>query len=174
MAISQNRSIRDLQTALQTVSEEYPEIERVNIDGIYGPETTRSVTQFQYRFGLEPSGTVDLDTWTHLFDLYSSIRTSRKNAIPLNIFPPETTLTFGSDGDAVWIVQIILRALGDRYENFGSIVPSGNYDAKTSDEIRRFQRIVLLPETGRVDKATWNSLARWYGAFRPESAWYGN
>ena len=158
----QNRSVRDLQGALRLIAEEFPEIDPILVDGLFGPETTRAVLQFQQRFDLPQTGTVDFNTWTRIFERANAIQAQRQPPELLDAFPSDATLTIGSTGNPVWFVQFILQALADHYENFSPILPSGTYDEATADEIRHFQRTALLPETGIVDKPIWNSLARWH------------
>jgi LCP family protein required for cell wall assembly len=41
-------------------------IERVSVDGVYGPQTARSVAQLQLRTGRQPNGVVSLRLWSQL------------------------------------------------------------------------------------------------------------
>jgi len=41
-------------------------IDRVSVDGVYGPQTARAVAQLQLRTGRQPNGTVSLRLWSQL------------------------------------------------------------------------------------------------------------
>lgn len=65
------RPIRSLQTILRQVARCNPDIPRVIPDGIYGTNTVDTVTAFQKKFGLPPTGVTDYLTWTKLVQVYS-------------------------------------------------------------------------------------------------------
>ena len=155
-------SVRDLQDALRILSREYPEIEPLQSDGVFGPETTRAVTQFQYRFDLPPTGTADAETWDALFLLANAITNARRPPSAIQIFPDYTHFSVGDQGDAVWIIQIILQALGQRYKNYHFLPPNGVLSEQNRSDIRTFQQNARLPTTGVVDKNTWRRLSEWY------------
>jgi peptidoglycan hydrolase-like protein with peptidoglycan-binding domain len=41
-------------------------IDRVGADGVYGPQTARTVAQLQLRTGRQPNGVVTLRLWSQL------------------------------------------------------------------------------------------------------------
>ena len=165
---SDGYSVRDLQTALREISRHYPEISRVAIDGVFGPETTNAVSGFQRRFGLNPSGKADFETWNKIREIYSSLLLQASPPEPLHPFPSTTAVIApGSNAEIVSIIQVILRSLNRLFANFDSVVINGVYDDRLALQVRRFQEAAQLPETGTVDKATWNRLARWYGIYHP-------
>jgi peptidoglycan hydrolase-like protein with peptidoglycan-binding domain len=41
-------------------------IDRVGVDGVYGPQTARAVAQLQLRTGRQPNGTFSLRMWSQL------------------------------------------------------------------------------------------------------------
>ncbi|MBQ6706123.1 MAG: peptidoglycan-binding protein, partial [Clostridia bacterium] len=60
--------IRELQSALRDIHFLYPnEIPLINIDGIFGPETTEVILAAQRLAGREATGIVDYETWMWLF-----------------------------------------------------------------------------------------------------------
>ena len=70
---SQGEEISLLQQYLLTLSEVYPEIPSVEVNGVYGTATRDAVTAFQNLFGLDPTGIVDALTWDAITDTYSDV-----------------------------------------------------------------------------------------------------
>ncbi len=70
---SQGEEIRLLQQYLLTLSEVYPEIPTVEVNGVYGTATRDAVTAFQNLFRLDPTGIVDALTWDAITDAYSDV-----------------------------------------------------------------------------------------------------
>jgi peptidoglycan hydrolase-like protein with peptidoglycan-binding domain len=59
-----------LQIMLNAISAIHPEIRPVEIDGIYGPDTTAAVIIFQNLYGLPVTGIVNEETWNKLNEVY--------------------------------------------------------------------------------------------------------
>jgi peptidoglycan hydrolase-like protein with peptidoglycan-binding domain len=56
----------------------------------------------------------------------------------------------------------MLNEIGIIYNTFDNLEINGVYDKATEKAIKDFQERGLLTPTGRVDRATWDSLARIY------------
>ncbi|MGN1347203.1 MAG: peptidoglycan-binding protein, partial [Eubacteriales bacterium] len=75
----ENESVRVLQTYLNRISDVYPEIPKVTVDGVYGLETEAAVRAYQELFGLTPGGdvgaigTVGARTWNSIAGTYRSL-----------------------------------------------------------------------------------------------------
>ena len=69
----QGEEVRTLQQYLLKLSEVYPEIPKVSVNGIFGTATRDAVIAFQNLFGLNPTGIVDALTWDAIADAYSDI-----------------------------------------------------------------------------------------------------
>lgn len=70
-----------IQQFLQFISTIMVDIPAVTPNGIFGPETTKSIIAFQNTFGLEPNGIIDEDTWHKIVDIYRQLRFSNSRAI---------------------------------------------------------------------------------------------
>ncbi|MBQ8175657.1 MAG: peptidoglycan-binding protein [Oscillospiraceae bacterium] len=62
----------------------------------------------------------------------------------------------------IYEVQDYLRRISRDNENIPLVIPSGVYDERTEEAIRRFQREYDLPVTGKVDRETWDKLYEVY------------
>jgi peptidoglycan hydrolase-like protein with peptidoglycan-binding domain len=65
--------VRHLQYMLSVLSEYIPQIPPLNVDGIFGTQTTAAVLAAQRYFRLPETGTVDAATWEEIYDQFSGI-----------------------------------------------------------------------------------------------------
>jgi len=75
--------VRALQTYLNFISESYPSIPSVPVTGVFAELTRESVEAFQRYFGIgNPAtyGTVGLDTWRAITDVYLELYSSQRVA----------------------------------------------------------------------------------------------
>lgn len=68
---SQGEDVRRIQEYLSYISTVYPQIQRVTVSGLYGPQTQSAVIQFQELFGLPGDGVVGPVTWGAIAEAYS-------------------------------------------------------------------------------------------------------
>lgn len=152
--------IVEVQFYLREIAKYKPEIPTVYIDGIYNSTTKEAVTVFQNIYGLSPTGKVDLNTWNLIVNEYSKYYTIKSEPNKVACFPSNIiNIKLGDDDDIVYVIQYLLRNLNKKYKNYTAVNMSGTYDQYTYEAIRQFQKSNMLPVTGIVDKATWNSLA---------------
>ena len=155
--------IRSLQTMLRVIAEEDPRHMTLVPDGIYGPETSASVSLFQRLHGLPVTGITDQITWEALVAVYEPAFISQAEASPLEIIlNPGEVIRKGQRHPNIYLVQGILQVLSERY---GSISPPGSggiLDEATADSLASFQYLNGLPMTGNLDKHTWKHLALQY------------
>lgn len=159
-------AIREIQQNLQILYKDGYSLPYVGVDGIYGDATADAVGDFQYAVGLEPTGIVDLDTWTALVEAarQAQIRLDESAAIkPFERRLQNSEVKMGEISDLVTIIQIMLKTLTE-YE-YGEVVADGFFGDVTENAIIDFQRRNGLEPTGVVDKITWNALARAYNKY---------
>lgn len=65
--------VRQLQTQLNRIAQNYPLIPTITVDGIYGNNTANAVRVFQGIFGLPQTGVVDYPTWYRISDIYVGV-----------------------------------------------------------------------------------------------------
>lgn len=70
---STGESVRIIQRQLNSISNNYPLINKVAVDGVFGQNTVDSVKKFQEIFGLSPTGTVDYATWYEVSKVFTAV-----------------------------------------------------------------------------------------------------
>ncbi len=156
-------SIYELQTMLRELHYAKLGIPLVNPDGIYGEETADAVRAFQRSLGLAETGRVDFALWQKLYAAYLSAK--EENAPPKPIYPfpsAEYRLREGERSDTTAFIQLLLRTLADIYDEIGGKDLDGIYSEATAADIRAFQKVHGLEQTGETDRSTWDALADAY------------
>lgn len=67
---SSGNNVRTIQEQLNRISDNYRAIPKLSVDGIYGENTKKAVTEFQKIFNLTPDGIVGFATWYKISDMY--------------------------------------------------------------------------------------------------------
>ena len=123
----------------------------------YTEETALAVRAYQQAYGLPVTGEIDGNTWDSIVETYHRLM---DEAAPLIVFPAGTFILQEHDsGEMVQLVQVLLNLAAAHYSNLLPVTDSGEYDAETAAAVRRLQQISALPETGILDRKTWNRLA---------------
>lgn len=155
--------VREIQTYLRELSRHNLTIPRIAIDGVYGPETAGAVRTFQEQHGLAVTGEVDPLTWAAIYAEYQRVLNLHAPAQFIAPFPsPDTVIRQGDTGDLVMIVQMILRAISERFSDISFYRVDGIYSEIDATAVKSLQRRANLPETGDVDRDTWNALVDTY------------
>ena len=167
VAVNKAQAVTNLQKYLRRLSfeDEFYDIPRPPIDGIFDSVTEDAVSDFQRKNGLAVTGVADKETWDRIFGEYMRVTENERMAQGLFIFPDTPEGYTISRGDAltlVRILQLLLLELRLTYDVFEDVTENGIYDERTEKAIRDFQRANLLPVTGEVDKKTWNRIVREY------------
>ena len=159
--IFESDAIRDVQTYLRHLSFHSDNIGDVPIDGIWDSATRDALIEFQKENGLQPTGTVDRETYDILKREYD--RSVALNSPParLDLFPRSPTGYALSEGEAGILVEIVQYILGEleRLYTLPVIKRSGVYDSATADAVKYFQERNGIDPTGKVDRETWDALA---------------
>ena len=169
-AITPLTEISNLQRYLRTLSYRYPEIPSPPVDGIFDSATRTSLEAFQVFADLPVTGTADRATWEALYAAYLDTLFNASLPTPLPVFPhfpPNFTVKLGDNSFLVSSVQYLLLELETLYDFPAMLEINGNYDTETAKAVSYFQKLCLLPQTGEVDKRTWNYLV---GAYIAEDA----
>ena len=70
---SMGDDVRTIQRQLNAISNNYPLINKLAVDGIYGQNTVDSVKTFQQIFDLPQTGYVDYKTWYEISKVYTAV-----------------------------------------------------------------------------------------------------
>lgn len=70
---SSGESVKVIQNQLNAISNAYPALPKVAVDGVYGPATRNSVLKFQEIFRMNQSGVVDFATWYAISKIYVAV-----------------------------------------------------------------------------------------------------
>lgn len=70
---STGEKVEQLQEQLNAISNNYPLIPKIAVDGIFGENTQEAVLVFQDVFGLPETGTVDYRTWYKIQEIYVAV-----------------------------------------------------------------------------------------------------
>lgn len=157
-------SIASIQRDLLQLSFHDDDIYATAIDGVWSQETSDSLKSFQKKYGLTPTGVVDLETWELLRSVSDASRRFHSPTEPIRIFPRYPADYFWDRESSpihIQILQYVLRELETEY-GLGNIELTGIYDEPTRAAVYLFQEKNGLTPTGVVDRVTWNLLAEQY------------
>ena len=169
MEATEENAIRNLQRYLKQLSFFHPElIEDIIITGIYDNNTKNAVINLQRSFGLEANGAVDKLTWDMIYNEYQSSLSLNASAIGIDPFydmPADYEIKPYESSALVKIIEIMLEEISAVYElDSKAITQNGVYDESKANAVIHIQKVNLLPQTGRIDRMTWEALAREYNA----------
>jgi peptidoglycan hydrolase-like protein with peptidoglycan-binding domain len=160
----ETQAIYNLQRYLRQLSRFDPAIPSVDEDGIFGDETRASLSAFQRKYGLPITGAADAETWAKLFNEYLASVEERTRPLPVYLFPrfpAEYSIGRGDENLLTGVVQLLLRDILILYGKDADLLPiDGVFGELTERAVRDFQTVQRLPADGRVDRITWNRLAR--------------
>ena len=160
----ETQAILNLQRYLRGVSRFDPSIPAVTEDGLFGEETRAALSAFQRKYGLPVTGVADPQTWNRLFEEYLTSVEAGTRPEPVYLFPrfpADYAVGPGDRGLLVGVIQQLLRDITILYGGSGDIIPvDGDFEGVTEEAVKNFQRVQRLPADGRVDRITWNRLAR--------------
>ena len=165
---SAGNDVRSLQVYLNRISRNYPAIPKIpQIDGIFGAETEAAVKELQKMFNLSSNGIVDESTWYKITYIYTSVkRIAELNSEGTRFEEISKQYTdevkIGMQSDEVSIIQYYLAVIGAYYEAISPVDITGYFGEETEASVKSFQRVFGLPQTGVVDRATWNDMYRAY------------
>lgn len=164
----QSPEIRIAQIMLNFISHTYVALPRLQqVDGIFGPETENSVREFQRIFNLTVDGIIGKSTWYTMVYLYTGILrlselVSKGQTFYELDFEYYEAITYGQRGDSVTLLQYLLSILSQFYLTIPFLTIDGIFGDETLQAVKALQKDAELPQTGRVDEATWNAIVDRY------------
>lgn len=135
----------------------------IPVTGNFDESTKNALMLFQTMNGLPPTGEYDYDTWQRLFAEYEDSKSKISRPKTISPFPDDSgySVQKGERSELVFIIQLMLNALR-LYYNIPYTPLSGLFDIISEDAIKQFQKINSLPQTGEVDKNTWDRMTDEY------------
>ena len=152
-----------IQRSLNEISNNYPRIPKVAVDGIFGESTENAVKTLQSIFNLTPDGIVGLATWYKIVYLYVGIRrlaelNSRGQQLRGISFEYPNVVAIGDRGEKVTIAQFLLSVIAEFYDTVPFVAIDGIFGQSTQNAVREFQRTFDLPITGVITQSLWNAM----------------
>lgn len=96
---SSGEEVRTIQEQLNRISDNYPLIPKVAVDGVFNAKTQESVKVFQSVFNLPQTGIVDYATWYKISDVYVGVTriAELRSSVSKKIFVPPTSFDIMND-----------------------------------------------------------------------------
>lgn len=156
------KAISELQQWLRNIMKNASDDPAIIPDGIFSSETRFEVESFQRERGLPVTGIVDLATWEALRE--ASLMVDFNREAPRQVAPisnEDLPLIRGMNNKFTDTLKLMLNHVAENYRSFEFVEEQGFAEA-TQRNVRRWQSVAFLAETGEVDKATWNTLSDFY------------
>ena len=157
-------SILQVQRILRNLDYIENGVAKVKPTGVFDEDTKNLVTSFQRKYGINPSGIVDKETW----DLLHSIDEARKDASRLakavHIFPMFESYEIlpNSRDNTIFVIQHMLNEVLNEHDDFEELELNGIYDLPTQNAIKMLQRKALVEGNGTLDAEAFNLLVDEY------------
>ena len=160
-----------LQRQLNRITQDYPFMGLLTVDGIFGAAMESTVKKFQKQFRLTSDGVVGRATWYKISYIYASVKDLAELTSEGEIDSGGISggawngdvLRRGSSGSSVQQVQFWLNTLGQFDSSIPAVTVDGKFGAATEEAVEQFQRLYGLDADGAVGKRTWEAL---YKAWR--------
>lgn len=135
-------------------------------DGVFGPETRRSVEAFQSSEGLTADGVVGRDTWNALLRRYDQLIATLPEIVGeerAETAYPGRFLSEGQEGEDVRNLQRFINLAADRYSYIPRVTEDGIYGAGTAAAIRAIQENNGITPNGVTGPVTWETVVNLAG-----------
>ena len=141
-------AVKELQFYINAIGERYCEVDYLNIDGFFGPETEAAVKDFQEAFGVTVTGIVDQETWDIIYNFYLEATGRATSKIKIWVFDEDINKMF-----------IYYRALSEPMP----------YSSGTTLLVREFRGSSQSPTIWTTVRAmeSWNITRHTYGSGIP-------
>ena len=160
------RPVAGLQYMLSQLAQVYQKLPHIMVDGVFGERTLEAVMRFQKEFHLPVTGVVDRDTWNAIRERWLAGEKEQGQTRATQIFPSEgTKVAEGQQREYMVLPQTMFQILSRQLEGIETHQPDGLHDRASAANVRWLQRAAGLPQTGTLDRATWDVLSRLYEVF---------
>lgn len=151
-----------MQLSLQRIAKNFPAIPKIDpINGYFGESTEAAVKEFQRIFNLPVTGIADKATWNKRRYIYAAVtkvvELSPEGTILQQVLEKTSgVLLEGDTRPRVGLLQYFLNLLSTYYSTIPDVNITYIFDHQTRDAVIEFQKTMGLPQTGIVDKETWD------------------
>jgi len=165
---SSGGDVATIQIALNRISQNYPAIPKVDVDGVFGSRTEEAVQIFQRIFGLDPDGVVGRATWYAIVRTYvavnalSELQSLGQTYFTRYSFQYPNGLSEGDRGENVTNLQYMLAVISSFVPQVPPVNIDGIFGTRTGDAVAAFQRFASLPITRVVNAETWDAIYEEY------------
>lgn len=136
----------------------------VPVSGVFESETRAAVAEFQAKYGLDVTGSVDYETWELMHAVHRRALSERRAPRRVRLFPDSENpyVIPNQQDDIIYIIQYMLNAISTKHDDLQEVGLTGIYDSKTEEAVRIFQRKNLLDDNGIIDTPTLEALFEEY------------
>ncbi|MCL2856297.1 MAG: peptidoglycan-binding protein [Oscillospiraceae bacterium] len=159
--------VQKMQNYLNRIRVNFPLIPPItNPNGVFGPDTAEAVRAFQRSFNLSADGVIGRATWNKISYIYTSVTRlaelgSEGERVGIGRTPPTTSISQGSRGELVLLLQFILNAIAPFYQ-LPTVLQDSDFGAQVKDAVIEFQSTFGLTPDGVVGPSTWRKLYEVY------------
>ena len=123
----------------------------------FNENTEQMIIAFQNKYGLEPTGIVNAETWKAIIEAYDQTLQTIPNDLLIyeDEFFPGIFLSRGMTGEDVLRLQRFLLKICFNTHSIPGVRVNGVYDSLTEQSVRAIQRKYNLVENGAVGPYTW-------------------
>lgn len=151
------------QMQLNRISNNFPAIPKIPLDGYFGEDTEEAVKIFQSVFNLPVTGIINKGTWYKIFNIYVAVTklaelTSEGIIIKEIEQELSETLLLGDIRRRVSILQYFLTLLSSYNKSIPPVPITRVFDEATRLAVIEYQKTKNLDPTGAVDRETWDLL----------------
>ena len=161
---SSGSNVTTIQSALNTISQNYPAIPKIiPVDGYFRENTESAVRAFQRIFGLTADGIVGKATWYQIIRTYVAVKRlaelqSLGQTWYNNTWEYPDAIKLGDQGLKVSHLQYMLAVIGAFVPQVPSIPVTGSFDEATRQAVLAYQQFIGLPQTGEVGAIEWDAI----------------
>lgn len=161
-----SRPVASLQYMLGQLARSNPALIHLMVDGVFGERTLEAVMRFQREVGLPVTGVVDRETWNAVRDRWLAQEEQKGESRSTQIFPSEgVEVREGQEREYMILPQTMFQILSRQFQGIRTDRPDGIHGPDSAENVRWLQQAAGLPQTGTLDRATWDALSRLYEVF---------
>ena len=155
-----SQPVRSLQHMLRRLSLRYSFLPELQPDGRFGERTLEAVMQFQKNLHPPVTGVVD-ETLELMLELERELAGPRL----LRGFPEGGKAAVGESREFLYVVQAMFQALSNVLEEVEEERIDAIHSGSSVNNVMWLQGKAGLPQSGEMNRETWDALARLYELF---------